>query len=75
MAADIRIVLAHAKFIKVLIEFGADTRVRNRGGRTPLDEALLQRGKNAETYFPVRPIAPKQLEQTVEILRPQLGTS
>jgi Ankyrin repeats (many copies) len=70
-----RIVLDPTKFIKVLLEFGADASVRNREGRTPLDEALLQTGKNAETYFPVRPIAPKRLEQTIQILRSRLGTA
>lgn len=64
-----RIVLDPAKFIQVLLDLGADPNVRNREGRTSLDEALLQVGKDAETYFPVRPIAPKRLEQTIEILR------
>jgi len=67
-----RIVLDPAKFIQVLLKFGADVSLRNRDGRTPLDEALLQTGRNAETYFPVRPIAPKKLEQTIEILRTRL---
>jgi ankyrin repeat protein len=66
-----RIVLDPAKFIQLLIDFGADVSLRNRAGRTPLDEAetLLQAGKVAETYFPVRPISPKKLEQTIRILR------
>jgi len=64
-----RLVLDPAKFIQLLLDFGADVTVRNREGRTPLDEALLQMGKTAETYFPVRPIAAKQLHQTIEILR------
>ena len=68
-----RIVLDPAKFIQVLLDFGADASVRNRQGRTPLDETLLQTGKNAETYFPVRAIAPKRLEQTIEILRSRLA--
>jgi ankyrin repeat protein len=68
-----RIVLDPAKFIQVLLDFGADASLRNREGRTPLDEALIQTGKNAETYFPVRPIVPKRLEQTIEILRSRLA--
>jgi ankyrin repeat protein len=66
-----RIVLDPAKFIQVLLEFGADPTLRNHDGRTPLDEAeaILQAGKDAETYFPVRPIGPKQLERTIEMLR------
>ncbi len=66
-----RIVLDPAKFIQVLLEFGANPNLRNREGRTPLDEAaaLLKARKEAETYFPVRPIGLKKLEQTIEILR------
>jgi hypothetical protein len=48
-------VLDPAKFTGLLLEFGADASLRNCEGRTPRDEAeaLLQSGKNAETYFPV----------------------
>jgi ankyrin repeat protein len=67
-----RIVLDPTKFIQLLLDFGADPSLRNREGRTPLDEALRQTGKIAETYFPVRPIAPKKLEQTMEILRTRM---
>jgi len=69
-----RLVLDPAKFIQLLLEFGADPSLRNREGRTPLDEAeaLAKAGKSAETYFPVRPIGPKKLEQTMEILRSRL---
>jgi len=69
-----RLVLDPTKFIQLLLEFGADVSLRNHEGRTPLDEALLQTGKNAETYFPVRTIAPKKLDQTIEILRSRLQT-
>ena len=68
-----RMVLDPAKFIQLLLDFGADASLRNREGRTALDEAILQTGKIAETYFPVRPIAPKQFEQALEILRSRLG--
>jgi ankyrin repeat protein len=70
-----RMVVDPAKFIQVLLEFGADPSLRNRAGRTPLDEAeaLLQTGRNAETYFPVRPIGPKKLEETIQILRSRLA--
>jgi len=64
-----RIVLDPAEFVRVLIEFGADLRLRNSAGRTALDEALMQTGKNTQTYIPIRPIAPKRLERTIEILR------
>jgi hypothetical protein len=63
-----RILPDPAEFVRVLVEFGADLSLPNSDGRTALDEALMQTGKNAETYFPIRPIAPKRLEQTIEIL-------
>lgn len=64
-----RMVLDPAKFVQILLDFGADVSIRNHEGQTPLDVALLQQGKEAETYFPVRPIGSKRLEQTIEILR------
>jgi ankyrin repeat protein len=67
-----RMVLNPANFIQILLDFGADATFRNNEGRTPLDVALLQKGENAETYFPVRPIGPKRLEQTIAILRSRL---
>jgi hypothetical protein len=70
-----RIVLDPAKFIQRLLDFGADVSLRNREGRTPLDEAetFLQTGRIAESYFPIRPIGPKKLEQTIQILRSRLA--
>lgn len=68
-----RIVVDPAEFVKVLLAAGADASLRNADGRTALDEALLQQSKNAETYFPVRTIGPKKLEQTIEILRARLA--
>jgi ankyrin repeat protein len=64
-----RLTLDPAKFIQLLLDFGADPALRNRDGRTPLEEALLHSGKIAETYFPARPVGPKKLETTIEILR------
>jgi hypothetical protein len=64
-----RIVLDPTEFVKLLLAAGADASLRNSDGRTALDEALFQQSKNAETYFPVRTIGPKKLEQTIEILR------
>jgi ankyrin repeat protein len=64
-----RIVLDPTEFVEVLLAAGADVSIRNAEGRTALDEALLQLSENAETYFPVRTIGPKKLEQTIEILR------
>jgi ankyrin repeat protein len=64
-----RIVLDPSGFIEILLGSGADITIRNRDGRTPLDEALLQVGKTAETYYPIRGLGPKRLERTIEILR------
>lgn len=64
-----RIVRDPAEFVKLLVEFGTDLGLRNSDGRTALDEAVMQTRKSAEAYFPIRPIAPKRLEQTIEILR------
>jgi ankyrin repeat protein len=64
-----RIVVDPANFVEVLLEHGADASARNREDRTPLDEAILQTEKVAETYFPVRPISPKRLERTIELLQ------
>jgi ankyrin repeat protein len=68
-----RIVLDPTAFVQVLLDFGADVKLRNQAGRTALEEAVLQTGKNAETYFPIRPIAPKKLESTIELLRARVG--
>src|SRR5208282_519002 len=62
-----------ARFVQLLIDFGADVSIRNRDGRTPLDEAALQAGKIAETYFPVQPVGVKRLEETIGILRARLA--
>lgn len=68
-----RIVVDPSAFVRVLLDAGADVTVQNQAGRTALEEAVLQGGKTAESYFPIRPIAPKKLEQTIEMLR--RGTS
>jgi ankyrin repeat protein len=69
-----RLVLDPAKFIELLLEFGADVRIRNREGQTALDEALVQMGESAETYLPVRPIGVKKLQRSVEMLRARMAT-
>lgn len=67
-----RLVVDPAEFVAMLLEGGADPAARNHEGQTPLDVALLQVGATAETYFPVRPIAPKRLERTIELLRSRM---
>lgn len=64
-----RLVLDPAPFVELLLDSGADPNVRNAEGRTPLDDALAQAEAIAETYFPVRPIGPKKLARTIELLR------
>jgi ankyrin repeat protein len=66
-----RIVLDPSRFVELLLDAGADVAIRNQVGRTALDEALLQAGKDAEIYYPVRALGPKRLERTIEILRKQ----
>lgn len=73
-AIQSRMVVDPAPFIRILLDAGADPTLRNRQGLTALDEALLQAGKIAETYYPARPIAPKKLEQTIEMLRQSAAT-
>jgi hypothetical protein len=63
-----RIVRDPTEFVRVLVAFGADLGLRNSDGRTALDEALMHTGKNAETYFPIRPVAAKSLDETIKIL-------
>jgi len=64
-----RLVLDPAAFVELLLGFGADRGILNNDGRTALGEALLQVGKSAETYYPVRPIGSKKLDRAIELLR------
>jgi hypothetical protein len=68
-----RIVLDPAPFVEVMINAGVDATVRNAKGATALDEALTQSNRIAETYYPVRPIGPKKLDRTIELLRSATG--
>jgi hypothetical protein len=68
-----RLVVDPADFVTVLLDSVADPTARNAERRTPLDEALAQTGKIAETYFPVRARGPKKLERTIEMLRAATG--
>ena len=43
--------------------------IRNHVGRTAWDEAMLQVGRSAETYFPPRPVAVKNLDTAIALLR------
>ncbi len=64
-----RLVRDPAAFVELLLAHGADRTTRNNDGRTALEEALLQVGKDAETYFPARPIGAKNLARVIELLR------
>ncbi|HUB30208.1 MAG TPA: hypothetical protein VL967_10935 [Terracidiphilus sp.] len=62
-----------AEFVQILMDFGAKLTLENVGGRTALDEALLQMGQNVQTYRLIRPIGPKSLTRTIELLRSRLA--
>jgi ankyrin repeat protein len=64
-----RLVVDPTAFVELLLASGADRAILNNSGRSARDEALLQVGKVAETYFPARPIAPKKLDRAIELLR------
>jgi ankyrin repeat protein len=64
-----RIVIDPIAFVELLLAAGADPEIRNNDGRTVLDEALQQAGKIAETYFPARPLRPKNLDRVIALLR------
>jgi ankyrin repeat protein len=64
-----RLVRDPTEFVQMMLASGADRTILNNDGRTALDEALLQVGKAAETYFPARPIGVKNLERVIELLR------
>ena len=66
-----RLVVDPTPFVKLLLDWGADASVRNADGKTPLDEAVVQSGAIAETYYPVRPIGSKKLARTIELLQPR----
>ena len=64
-----RLVVDPTVFVELLLASGADPAALNNEGRTALDEAMLQVGKAAETYFPARPIGPKKLDRVIALLR------
>jgi hypothetical protein len=64
-----RLVVDPTAFVELLLAHGADPSIVNNEGRRAVDEALLQVGKIAETYFPARPIASKKLDRAIELLR------
>jgi ankyrin repeat protein len=64
-----RLVEDPTAFVELLLASGADRAILNNDGQSALDEALLQVGKVAETYFPARPLRPKKLDRVIELLR------
>lgn len=68
IAIKSRIVVDPTEFVALLLSAGADPTLRNRDEKTPLDEALLQGDRVAETYYPARPIAPKNLQRVIAML-------
>ena len=69
MALKSRLVRDPTTFVEFLLGPGADRTIRNDDGRTALEEALRQSGRNAETYFPARPAGLKNLDRVIQLLR------
>lgn len=63
-----RIVRDPTALVECLLAAGADAAIRNAAGHTPRDEAIRQADVMAETYFPRRPKAPKQLDRVIALL-------
>lgn len=70
-----RIVRDPTAFVELLLSHGADPALRNRAGQTALDVALGQANAVAETYFPARQLAPKELGKVIALLRPRASTA
>jgi hypothetical protein len=68
-----RLVLDPADFVKTLLAGGADPSMRNNAGNTVLHEAEEQVGRYAQTYFPARATAVKNLGETISIFRSELN--
>jgi hypothetical protein len=68
-AIESRLVRDPTAFVEFLLASGADPAIRNHDGRTALEEALEQSGRNAETYFPARPVGLKKLDRVIQLLR------
>ena len=66
-----RLISDPSQFIELMLLAGSIPNLRNRQGQTPLElaEALRDAGASAETYFPVQSRGPKQLENTIALLR------
>ena len=63
-----RLVGDPSAFVALLLDHGADPARINLAGVNALDTARQQVGRNAETYFPRRSLAPKQLDRAIELL-------
>jgi ankyrin repeat protein len=58
--------------VRLLLEHGADPQRPDRDGKTPLDVALAETGAETSTYFPKRPLGPKQLESAIASMRAKI---
>jgi ankyrin repeat protein len=63
-----RMVQRPLEFLRVLIEAGA-VPLPNAAGLTPLDEAIAQRDKPVEQYFPAKEIGRKEMSEVIELLQ------
>ena len=64
-----RLVRDPTDMVQLLLDAGADPNRANHAGKSPLDVALAQRGEQAQTYFPPRPLGDKQLDRAIELMR------
>ncbi|HEY5926780.1 MAG TPA: ankyrin repeat domain-containing protein [Kofleriaceae bacterium] len=64
-----RLVRDPAPLVELLLDAGADPLRVNHAGESALDAALAQRGRQAETYFPAKPVGEKQLDRAIELMR------
>src|SRR5262249_34549296 len=55
-------------FVELLLNSGADPTRRTVAGFDPLDAARAQVGRDFETYYPRRSLAPKQLDRAIDLL-------
>jgi ankyrin repeat protein len=64
-----RMVEDPTEFAQTLLEAGANSKLKNNAGLTPLNEATAARDKDFEQYFPKRSLGRKRLEPVIALLQ------
>jgi ankyrin repeat protein len=64
-----RIVKDPTAFVELLLDAGADPKRTNHAGQSAIDAAIARRDEQAQTYFPAKPIGPKQLDGAIELMQ------